>query len=205
MTGYRSNWVEIEVGKIRSIKWRKNTDGDPSDVRENGELLVHYDSKKAIYHPVMYGWFVLIMNQPSEEVSADILSGVMAIHKNNQNKELLNQIENVMDLDSLESSLILRLHSVLYDAYEKYGIVNENFEPIESCTLLSFLIQHHRGRDKKDIWSRAAATHSDVNSLQIKKEYKNIENRKIEAMRKVTQFASTTGQEELPTVTFNDG
>lgn len=205
MDGYRSDWIEINVGDLRSIKWRKDTEDKPSEVRENGELIVHYNSKKAIYSPVMYGWFLLIMNQSSEEVSASILCGVMAVHENETNMELLDQIRDVMNLDELEGALLIRLHSILYSTYKRYGIIKEDFKPIESCTLLAFLIKHHRGRNKKDIWSRAAATHSDISSTQIKKEYDNIEEHKIEAMRKITQFASTTGQRELPTVTFNDG
>lgn len=205
MPKFRTDWVEIGSDGIRSIKWRKDEDGEPSDLREDGELLVHYDDNEAIYKPIKYGWFLLATNQSSPDVSASILSGVTTIHKNEENNQLLTQLHNVMNLDELEKSLLIRLHGVIYDSHESYGILREDFNPTICCTLLAFLIEHHRNRSKKDIWSRAAATHSNVGGNDIKDRYNDIEDYKMESMRKITQFTSMTGQEELPTVNFNNG
>lgn len=205
MPEFRTDWVEIEGDDIRSIKWRKNSRGEPSDLRENGELLVHYEDDQAIYRPIKYGWFLLAINQSSPDVSASIISGITTIHDNEENSQLLDQLHNVMNLDELERSLLIRLHGVIYDSCESYGILRKDFSPTICCTLLAFLIEHHRNRDRKDIWSRAAATHSDVESDDIKSRYNDIEDHKIESMRKITQFTSMTGQEELPEVNFNNG
>lgn len=192
---YWSEWIELNQHNIRKFRWKG--EAEPVDYRDEGTLLVYYENEKVSYNPILYGWFVLLSSVDDTELKSDILSGVIC--DMTEKSELLDQISNVMDLDDLEVSLLIRLHAVIGDSYDDYGKVSvSDFSPIVSCALLAFLMEYHRGRDRSDTWSRAAATHKSPTAEKIRVAYNGIDESKIEAMERIVQFASTTAQSKLP-------
>jgi hypothetical protein len=121
-----------------------------------------------------------------------------------KNDDLLNQLSNVMDLDELEQSLLIRIHGVVAECSAEYGIISEEFTSELSCSLLAYLLHKHRGRDKSDCWDRAGATHSSVTPQDAKDRFDDINQKKIEAMKSIISINSTTSQSELPKIRLNN-
>lgn len=192
---YWSDWVEVDLRNIRKFRWKGNE--EPTGYREVGTLLVYYQDEKVSYNPVLYGWFVLLSSVENRELKADIISGVTCSMK--KDSELLHQICDVMNLDDLERTLLIRLHAVMNERHEDYGLVSRSdFEPLISCTLLAFLMEKHRGRTRTDTWSRSAATHKSPTAEKIRTAYNGIPDSKLNAMERVVQFTSTTAQSSFP-------
>lgn len=196
---YWSDWILLNQYNIRKFRWKG--DEEPADYRDTGTLLIYYEDEKVSYDPILYGWFVLLSSIEDAGLKSDILSGVVC--STDEESETLEQISNVMDLDELERSLLIRLHSVIGESYNDYGVISvSNDSPTVSCALLAFLMEKHRGRDRSDIWTRAAATHKSPTAGKIRNAYNDIPDSKLKAMEKVVQFTSTTAQEELPNATI---
>lgn len=200
---YHTDWEEFEDENIERIRWESTS--EPTDFRDNGRLLIHFADNQAIYDPVMYGWFILVKSiEPDDSIIRHVVSGIIPVMRTVENDELLNQLSNVMDLDELEQSLLIRIHGIVAECSVKYGIISEEFTSELSCSLLAYLLHKHRGRDKSDCWSRAGATHGSVTPQDAKDRFDNINQKKVEAMKSIISINSTTSQSELPKIRLND-
>lgn len=199
---YTTDWKIFENEPVSRIRWESSS--EPEDFRDTGRMLVHYDDNQAIHKPVMYGWFVLLKSvEDGTGMVTHILSGIVANLDTNLNDELVEQLSSVMNLDDLEESILIRMHGVVSGCYSNYGLISDEFSPDLSCSLLAYLMEAHRGRERIDTWDRASATHSQVTADTIKKRFNNISGEKKDAMKKIVSFSSTTAQSELPSVRLN--
>lgn len=200
---YHTDWEKFKHKNIERIRWESSS--EPTEFRDNGRLLIHFTDNQGIYEPVMYGWFILIKSiESNDNIISHIVSGIIPVMRTEENNNLIDQLSNVMDLDELEKSLLIRIHGVALDCSVQYGIISERFTPKLSCSLLAYLLHKHRGRDKSDCWDRAGATHSSVTAQDAKNRFNNISQKKTEAIQSIISLNSTTSQSELPSIHLNN-
>lgn len=200
---YYTRWKEFNHRYIERIRWMSADQA--TDFRDNGSLLIHFTDNQSIHNPIMYGWFVLIKSvEPEDSVIGHIVSGIIPVMRTDRNDNLLNQLSNVMNLDDLEQSLLIRIHGIVAECSMEYGIISEEFTPELSCSLLAYLLHRHRGRDKSDCWDRASATHSSVTPQDVKDRFNSINHKKVKAMKRIVSINATTSQSELPKMRLNN-
>lgn len=199
---YTTKWKSFDNEPVSRIRWEGNK--KPDDLRDTGRILVHYEENQAIHKPVMYGWYVLLNSiEDGTGMVVHILSGITANLDTDQNDELIQQLSSVMDLDNLEKSILIRMHGIVSDCYNEYGMISDQFTPEISCSLLAYLMETHRGRKRTDTWNRASATHSQVTADELGGRFNDIPIKKRNAMKKIVNFSSTTSQSELPSLRLN--